>query len=68
METDDPDKGFVIELKYSDTATGMESECKKALNQIHDKRYDEYLKNDGITDILYYGISFFKKRSKVMTL
>lgn len=68
VETDDPDKGFVIELKYSDETSGMESDCKKALKQIRDKRYDEYLKNDGITNILYYGISFCRKRSKVMTL
>lgn len=68
VETDDPDKGLVIELKYSDEASGMENACIKALNQIQGKRYDEYLKNDGITDILYYGISFCRKRSKVMTL
>ena len=68
VETDDPDKGIVLELKYADETSGMENACQKALNQIRDKRYDEYLKNDGITDILYYGISFYRKRSKVMTL
>ena len=68
VETDDPDKGLVIELKYSDETSGMENACIKALNQIQEKRYYEYLKNDGITDILYYGISFCRKRSKVMTL
>ena len=35
---------------------------EKAITQIKDRRYAEYLKNEGRADILLYGISFCKKR------
>ena len=34
--------------------------------QIRDRRYDEYLKNDDRHDIMIYGISFCKKKCKVV--
>ena len=40
--------------------------CLEALNQIKDKRYDTYLRNEGRDDILIYGIAFCKKRCKVV--
>ena len=66
VETDDPDAGIVIELKYAREASGLEKSCEKALVQIKDRRYDAYLKNDGRTDILFYGMAFCRKRCKVV--
>lgn len=36
------------------------------MSQIHDRRYDQYLRNEGRNDIWAYGIAFFKKRCKVV--
>ena len=66
VEPEDPDEGIVIELKYSKEISGMEQACKKALAQIKDRRYQEYLQNDGRNEILVYGIAFCKKRCKVV--
>ena len=66
VETDDPDAGIVAELKYAKDVKMLEQSCKKALEQIRDRRYAEYLLNDDRRDILLYGIAFCKKRCKVM--
>lgn len=66
VETDDPDAGIVAELKYTKEFKDMEQACQKALDQIQDRRYQEYLLNDGRYDILLYGIAFCKKRCKVV--
>lgn len=66
VETDDPDAGIIAELKYTKEFNEMEQACQKALKQIKDRRYQEYLLNDGRHDILLYGIAFCKKRCKVM--
>ena len=66
VETDDIDAGVVVELKYAKTMTGMEAACAKAMEQIKEKRYAEYLLNDGREDILLYGMAFCKKRCKVV--
>ena len=66
IESEDPDSGIIIELKYSKKASGLDKACKKAIEQIKDRRYYEYLKNDGRQDITFYGIAFYKKRCKVI--
>ena len=66
VEPEDPDAGIVIELKYSKEAAGLEKACEKAIKQIKDRRYYEYLRNDGRSDITLYGIAFYKKRCKVI--
>lgn len=43
VETDDPDAGIVIELKYVKSFNEMEQACQKALTQIHERHYQEYL-------------------------
>ena len=65
VKTEDPDAGIVIELKKADTMSEMEEKCKKAIGQIHERRYDEYLRNEGRHDIWAYGIAFYKKRCRV---
>ena len=66
VETEDPEKGMVIELKSVDTLGDMETACQKAMTQIEDRRYDEFLRNEGYSDILAVGIAFYKKRCMVV--
>ena len=66
VETEDPNAGIVVELKYTKDYDEMEQACKAALDQINDRRYQEYLLNDGRKDITLYGIAFCKKRCKAM--
>ena len=62
VETDDPDAGIVAELKYTKNFDDMKMTCQKAIDQIRDRRYQEYLLNDDRKDIRLYGITFCKKR------
>ena len=62
VETDDPDAGIVVELKYTKNFDELKVACQKALDQIRDRRYQEYLLNDDRKDIRLYGIAFCKKR------
>lgn len=67
VETDDPDDGIVIELKYAKEFVGLEGACERAIAQIKDRRYDLYLKNDGRFHVRIYGMAFCKKRCKIVT-
>lgn len=66
VETEDPNAGIVVELKYTKNYDEMEQAGRAALDQINDRRYQEYLLNDGRKDITLYGIAFCKKRCKAM--
>ena len=66
VETENPDSGIIFELKYSREAAGLDKACEKAIAQMKDRRYEEYLKNDGRHDLLFYGVAFYKKRCKVI--
>ena len=66
IETDDPEAGIIIELKYAQTFQGLSKACEKAMQQIRERRYDECLRNEGRNDILAYGIAFCKKKCKVV--
>ena len=62
VETDDPDAGIVVELKYTKSFDELKAASMKALEQIRDRRYQEYLLNDDRKNIRLYGIAFCKKR------
>ena len=66
VETEDPNAGIVVELKYAKDYNNMEQACRAALDQINDRRYQEYLLNEGRQDITLYGIAFCKNRCKAM--
>ena len=66
IEPQNPDDGIIFELKYSKEAPGLDKACERAIKQIRDRRYFEYLKNDGRYDMMFYGIAFYKKRCKVV--
>lgn len=55
----------VLELKVSDTFKGMEQCCDQALRQIYDKSYDAGLPEEGYTEVINYGIAFFRKQCRV---
>ena len=61
-----PEKGIVVEVKYSNTISGLDDACGKAMKQIRDRRYDEALREEGREDIIAYGIAFCRKRCKVV--
>lgn len=66
IEPEDPDMGIVIEVKYAADMAKLDGCAAKALEQISALRYDERLRNDGRDNIMIYGISFCKKRCRVV--
>lgn len=67
VEPDTGELGIVIEVKYADDGN-LETACREALEQIETTSYDEALYDEGIRQILKYGIACYKKRCKVMIL
>lgn len=65
IEIDDYNTGIIIEVKYGENEN-MDSGCAQALKQIEERNYSELLKNNGITNILKYGIACYKKRCKIV--
>jgi hypothetical protein len=57
--------GVVIEIKYAQDGN-LERACEVALKQIETKQYDTILKDDGMKNIIKYGIAFYKKNCKVV--
>lgn len=66
IETEEPDTGIVIEVKYADTFAELEAACRRGMEQIMERRYDERLRNEGRTHIYAYAIAFHKKRCKAV--
>ncbi len=66
IEIRQQDIGIVIEIKYAENGT-FEAGCKEALRQIHERRYESVLIENGIHTIYRYGIACYKKRCKVMS-
>lgn len=59
--------GIVIEMKYA--ANGkLEAACQEALSQIEDRKYEARLKEDGMKNIIKYGIACYKKECKIEKL
>jgi hypothetical protein len=65
VRSDDEEKGIVIEVKYAEDGR-LEEACRKALEQIECKRYEEELQEEGVEYILKYGIACYKKRCKIL--
>lgn len=57
--------GVIIEMKYALDGK-IDQACEAALLQIRDRRYQEVLESDGMTNIVRYGIACYKKRCRVM--
>lgn len=66
IKPENPDLGIVIEVKYAKEFKKLDAACDAAMAQIKQKRYDETLRDEGRCDILAYGISFCRKRCRVV--
>ncbi len=64
-EPDTGDLGIIIEVKYAHNGD-LDGACREALKQIEYTKYEDDLVNDGVANILKYGIACYKKRCKVM--
>ncbi len=64
-EPDTGDMGIIIEVKYAHNGD-LEGACKEALKQIEYTKYEDDLADDGVENILKYGIACYKKRCRVM--
>lgn len=65
VEIPDNRTGIVVELEYAQDGD-MYIACEKALQQIEDKNYIARLKEDGMQNIIKYGIACYKKNCKVI--
>jgi hypothetical protein len=51
----------IFELKTADSITDMGKKCIEALRQIDEKKYDQELRQIGYSNILKYGVAFYRK-------
>lgn len=56
--------GCIIEMKYAENGA-FDAACRKAMQQIEDKRYDMALKQEGVQIIHKYGIACYQKSCRV---
>lgn len=66
IEVESKEIGIVIELKYAEDVD-FDAGCRKAMQQIKDRNYEEVLVKDGMKTIYRYGIACYKKRCKVIS-
>ncbi len=64
-EPDTGDMGIIIEVKYAHDGD-LDRACKEALKQIKYTKYEDDLEDDGVENILKYGVACYKKRCRVM--
>lgn len=65
VEPDTQDMGIIIEVKYVHDGN-LDAACKEALKQIEHTGYEDGLRDDGVENILKYGIACYKKQCRVM--
>lgn len=58
-------KAVIIEIKVAKTYQELEQKCDEALRQIEDRKYEEELRQEGYSDILKYGVAFYRKECMV---
>lgn len=66
-EPDTGDMGIIIEVKYAHDGN-LDAACQEALKQIEYTKYEDDLLDDGVENIIKYGIACYKKRCKVVCL
>lgn len=65
VETQDGETGIIIEVKYAHDGN-LDAVCQKAVSQMEEKKYGQEFFEDGVENILKYGIACYKKRCRVM--
>ncbi len=64
VEPDSGDMGIIIEVKYAHDGN-LDAACEEALKQTEHTRYEDVLEDDGVENILKYGIACYKKQCRV---
>ena len=57
--------GYIFEFKISRNEEELERYAEEGFNQIKEKKYDIELRNRGVTEIIYIGLSFYRKKLKI---
>ncbi len=58
-------KAVILEIKVAKTYRELEKKCDEALEQIEKQKYEEELRQEGYSDILKYGVAFYRKECMV---
>lgn len=65
IEMEDEEIGIIIEVKYAEGGL-LDEACAEAMHQIEDNDYKAELIEDGMTQILKYGIACYRKQCRVV--
>ena len=57
--------GYIFEFKVSKSEEELESYAEEGFGQIEKKEYNIELINRGVTEIIYIGLAFYKKKLKM---
>jgi hypothetical protein len=57
---------IIIEAKIAPAYSALEAKCQEALQQIETNRYADEFIEDGYTNIIKYGIAFYKKECLII--
>lgn len=61
-------RGFILEFKVADSEETLEVKANEALKQIEDKKYYIDFEKNGIKNITFLGMAFYKKLLKIKSL
>ena len=57
--------GYIFEFKVANSEEELESYAEEGFEQIEKKEYNIELINHGVTEIIYIGLAFYKKKLKM---
>ena len=57
--------GYIFEFKVAGSEEELKSYAEEGFEQIEEKKYDIELINRGVTEIIYIGLAFYKKKLKM---
>lgn len=57
--------GYIFEFKVAGNEEELESYAEEGFEQIEEKKYDIELINRGVTEIIYIGLAFYKKKIRI---
>ena len=57
--------GYIFEFKVAGSEEELENYAEEGFEQIEEKEYDTELINRGVTEIIYIGLAFYKKKLKM---
>ena len=57
--------GYIFEFKVAGSEEELKSYAEEGFEQIKEKEYNTELINHGVTEIIYIGIAFYKKKLKM---